>query len=345
VPVHAVKGGYRWGTHGKVYKSKAGAERQVRAIYASGYRGDARVARRKAARLLKASPKAEARYVRDLLHIIRQVHAGVRKMVEREVLGLLEPETRHDAAKSTPPIAPRILGPTLAYTRRAVGPAFDRMAGDVDKDNKEGLALLGIQPGMTPGLNARISQAREDNIRLVANAGRAYAEDVDRIFSDPKNLGKRVEVLRDMLLERGNVSESRAMLIARDQTLKTNAMVSHWRMQSAGVDRYTWSTSQDERVRPMHAALEGQAFAFDDPPVTNEEGEENNPGEDFQCRCIGIPLFEEVEPEEPEPEETPEPEPEAPEPIPEPEIAAPEEIPEEAYLGPDSFSKKLIPPP
>jgi hypothetical protein len=42
MPVHKVKGGYKWGNHGHVYKSKAGAERQARAIYASGYRGDGR---------------------------------------------------------------------------------------------------------------------------------------------------------------------------------------------------------------------------------------------------------------------------------------------------------------
>ena len=39
MPVHKVSGGYQWGQHGKVYKSKARAERQGRAIYASGYRG------------------------------------------------------------------------------------------------------------------------------------------------------------------------------------------------------------------------------------------------------------------------------------------------------------------
>ena len=37
MPVQKVKGGYRWGKTGKVYKTKAAAERQGRAIYASGY--------------------------------------------------------------------------------------------------------------------------------------------------------------------------------------------------------------------------------------------------------------------------------------------------------------------
>lgn len=37
MPVRKVKGGYKWGSTGKVYPTKAGAEKQGRAIRASGY--------------------------------------------------------------------------------------------------------------------------------------------------------------------------------------------------------------------------------------------------------------------------------------------------------------------
>lgn len=37
MPVYQVKGGYRWGRTGKVYQSRAQAERQGRAVSASGY--------------------------------------------------------------------------------------------------------------------------------------------------------------------------------------------------------------------------------------------------------------------------------------------------------------------
>ena len=39
MPIRKVKGGYKWGGHGKVYKSREGAERQARAAYAHGYKG------------------------------------------------------------------------------------------------------------------------------------------------------------------------------------------------------------------------------------------------------------------------------------------------------------------
>ena len=37
MPVQKVKGGYRWGSTGKVYKTRAAAGRQAKAAYASGY--------------------------------------------------------------------------------------------------------------------------------------------------------------------------------------------------------------------------------------------------------------------------------------------------------------------
>lgn len=39
MPVHKVKGGWKWGGHGKVYPTKAQAEKQGRAAYANGYKG------------------------------------------------------------------------------------------------------------------------------------------------------------------------------------------------------------------------------------------------------------------------------------------------------------------
>ncbi|HFQ6936206.1 TPA: DUF2213 domain-containing protein [Klebsiella variicola] len=40
MPVKKVKGGWRWGNHGKVYPTKEEAEEQERAAYANGYAGD-----------------------------------------------------------------------------------------------------------------------------------------------------------------------------------------------------------------------------------------------------------------------------------------------------------------
>ena len=37
MPVKKVRGGYKWGSQGKTYATKAGAKRMARATYASAY--------------------------------------------------------------------------------------------------------------------------------------------------------------------------------------------------------------------------------------------------------------------------------------------------------------------
>lgn len=40
MPIRKVQGGYKWGSSGKVYPTRAGAQRQAAAAYASGYKSD-----------------------------------------------------------------------------------------------------------------------------------------------------------------------------------------------------------------------------------------------------------------------------------------------------------------
>lgn len=39
MPIHKVKGGWKWGNSGKVYKNRKDAVKQMKAIYANGYKG------------------------------------------------------------------------------------------------------------------------------------------------------------------------------------------------------------------------------------------------------------------------------------------------------------------
>ena len=47
MPVRKVKGGWKWGKSGKTYRTKKEAERQGRAIYASGYRKNGKKKKKK----------------------------------------------------------------------------------------------------------------------------------------------------------------------------------------------------------------------------------------------------------------------------------------------------------
>lgn len=38
MPIRKVKGGYKWGSRGKTYRTRSAAARQARAAYAHGYK-------------------------------------------------------------------------------------------------------------------------------------------------------------------------------------------------------------------------------------------------------------------------------------------------------------------
>ncbi len=58
--------------------------------------------------------------------------------------------------------------------------------------------------------------------------------------------------------------------------------------QERPTTHYIWRTRDDEKVRPSHAANDGQIYAWDNPPPTG------HPGEDYGCRCTAEPYNPEI---------------------------------------------------
>jgi len=241
-----------------------------------------RIQRRNVARNLRAAKRAEASYVAALTRIARAVADETVAWVMPKL------DARTDAKPNGEDIEAHVVGIAVKMAER-VGPAYDRMSGAVNAANKKGLRVVGVQALSDHRVAPEIARRRAENVDLVVKAGRAYADSVREIFDDPENDGLRVEELAAKLKERGDVSESRAELIARDQTLKLNGALTEIRQTNAGIASYVWSTSLDERVREEHAALEGQTFAWSSPP------EPGHPGQDYQCRCIAVPVIEGLE--------------------------------------------------
>jgi len=176
-----------------------------------------------------------------------------------------------------------------------------------------------------PGVAKLVPGFRKENVGLIKTMLDSEKSKIEQLLKDGGN--RRVESLTKDIKERFGIATRHAELIARDQTLKLNAAITRQRMVNAGITTYVWTTAGDERVRPLHDNLDGETFDFDDPPVTNDDGDTNNPGEDYQCRCVAYPIVPELEEDndkpEAEPDEEPKPEPEAKEAeAPEPEVEA-----------------------
>lgn len=103
--------------------------------------------------------------------------------------------------------------------------------------------------------------------------------------------GEHPATFAERLVERDGMAEGDAMRIARDQIGTLNGQVNQARQQSIGVERFAWRGMLDNRERDSHRDLEGEVFAWDDPPE-NEDGQSITPGSEIQCRCFAEPIFE-----------------------------------------------------
>ena len=134
----------------------------------------------------------------------------------------------------------------------------------------------------------------EENVGLIKSIPQDTLSEMQNIVSQGFRTGKTVtSIVKDIQTTYGS-KKSSARLIARDQLGKLNSQLTRQQQVDAGVNEYIWSTSGDSRVRDSHQALNGKKFRWDDPPVVTEPGKpvrRCHPGEDYQCRCVALPVF------------------------------------------------------
>lgn len=130
-----------------------------------------------------------------------------------------------------------------------------------------------------------------ENVGYITTIADDYLDDVEKIVREGVNSGITAKQMRKQLVERVKVTESRAQFIAVDQAGTILGQMTAERHQSIGIERFQWDTSGDERVRDSHRKIDGEVFFYDDPPMVG--GRKVLPGEDYRCRCVAIPVFDE----------------------------------------------------
>lgn len=186
----------------------------------------------------------------------------------------------------------RALRVTISGAERGVARDIDLVAHRTTRRSDDffsrALPLVALKREVPKKL---IASFRDANVARIKSIGAERLAEIEDLLEEADAKGWRVEQLKKKFREQFDVSKSKAELLARDQTLKLQAAITKTRQTQAGISKYQWSTSGDERVRATHEDLDGTIQNWDDPPVTNENGDRNHPGEDYQCRCIPRPIL------------------------------------------------------
>jgi SPP1 gp7 family putative phage head morphogenesis protein len=150
---------------------------------------------------------------------------------------------------------------------------------------------------------AIVRQFIKENVSYITGIAEETARKLEqRIFSGIKK-GYNAEQLQKSIQYRFGIDKSifktikaRMQLIAEDQIGKLNGKLTEMRQVAMGVEKYTWRTMGDDRVRgnpqglypksrPSHWIREGKKYKWSKPPV------DGHPGIPIRCRCYAEPVI------------------------------------------------------
>jgi len=173
---------------------------------------------------------------------------------------------------------------------------FNRM-----QNNKVFQRVLGVDVfNSEPWLEAALNNFASENAALISTLSQRHVNEVRGIVARGVREGLTAEAVREQIRARVGKTTANLKLIARDQVSKLNGKLTELRQREVGIERYTWRTAMDERVRgrpggryptatPSHWDKEGEVYSWDDPPADT-----GHPGADYQCRCYAEPILEDL---------------------------------------------------
>lgn len=234
------------------------------------------------------------------------------KNVEREYRRKLRKIARHigDLVASYEPITPDKLSDiqrsldhysvALEGWARNVGYRMVTMADkkeekwwdEVTKQLNEGVRNALKSGDLRPTLAKMVEEQVELITSLPTEANRRVSELAQRAFAE----GSRGAEIQKEIMRTGEVTESRARLIARTEVARTSSTLTQARARFVGSTQYIWRTAGDSDVRFGHRQMSGKVFEWNNPPAVNEGSQKHprimhhHPGEIWNCRCYPEPI-------------------------------------------------------
>lgn len=235
-----------------------------------------------------------ARYRRSLCELIEEMHNSVlywvtaRYRAAPPALAMdarstpsraMQGEMRRLAArwvKRFEDAAPRIAEAYLRDSFKATDSAMRAALKD---------AGLSVQFKMTAAVRDAFNASLEENIGLIRSIPQKYLQEVQgsvmRSYSTGRDLATTVRDIKRLYPKASN----RAVLIARDQSNKANAVVVQARQKELGIVKAQWMHSAGgKEPRPDHVAASGKIYDVAKGCLIS--GEYILPGQLINCRCV-----------------------------------------------------------
>jgi SPP1 gp7 family putative phage head morphogenesis protein len=155
-----------------------------------------------------------------------------------------------------------------------------------------------LRTEMKSPVGERVNELIARNARLIRSLPEEIAQRAARYIAREQQRGKRSSASAQELEARlPEFARSRVSLIARTEVSKAETALTQARAERLGLPCYEWATSEDQRVRASHRALDKVLVAWSDPPSPEQlAGERSTLGHYHaggapNCRCVALPLI------------------------------------------------------
>lgn len=226
----------------------------------------------------------EGAYARQLKQVAEQVGALVKGLAPDGVVEDL-PELEHLLNRYAELMHP--------WARKVAG----RMLADVGQRDQKAWIAAGREIGRELGREVReadtgqvTAEMLDLQVDLITSLPRQAAQRVHELTLKGMEGGVRAAELSEEILRSGDVTKSRAMLIARTEVARTAFEFTRARALKLGSEAYVWRTSLDSDVRRSHRQMEGKIIAWDDAP-TLSDNTTTHAGCIYNCRCWAEPIL------------------------------------------------------
>lgn len=137
---------------------------------------------------------------------------------------------------------------------------------------------------MTPAVRDAFEASLTENIGLIRSIPEQYLQQVEGVVMRSYSAGRDLQTMVKELKQLYPKASDRAVLIARDQSNKANAVVNRARQMELGITEAIWMHSHAGKVpRPDHVAADGKRYKIAE--GCKISGEFIQPGEAVNCRC------------------------------------------------------------
>lgn len=235
----------------------------------------------------------EARYKRDLVRLVREMHVScdywLKAAYRNNPPRIAEDAVPADVLRIA---MNRLVTRWLARfdeTAQRLAEYFAKSVHDRSDTQLRKILKDGgwtVKFNMTPAMRDIFEATVNQNVALIKSIPAQYLGDVEAMVQRSVQSGRDLQQLTEDLTKRFNVTRKRAELIARDQNNKATSAFNRVRMQELHIEKAIWMHSHaGKEPRPTHVKMNGKEYDVAKGMWDPAEGEYIQPGQLINCRC------------------------------------------------------------